>query len=282
MTTTTATPTTTTSNTSTAQAAGAVGSQQLAGNFNTFLKLLTTQLQNQDPLSPLDTNQFTQQLVEFASVEQQVNMNYEPANADLDAADFGVVAGAATGRRQCHHQQQHRDALQSDRQPGDVGLLLALAGHRRRHHHQLDRTGRSHRNHIALPPAARPIPGTARAITASPGRTATTPCRSMPSAPTASRSPCPRRCKAPSARSMSARTRRRSRSVDRTTRSARSNRSTAAATVWRSCCTDDPRTAPPGRGSMRRLNNIFKRRNGGTALSARRSPAICGQLCGLA
>jgi flagellar basal-body rod modification protein FlgD len=37
--------------------------------------LLTTQLQNQDPLSPLDTNQFTQQLVEFAGVEQQVNMN---------------------------------------------------------------------------------------------------------------------------------------------------------------------------------------------------------------
>jgi flagellar basal-body rod modification protein FlgD len=75
MTTTNATPTTTSSNASTAQAAGAIGSQQLAGNFNTFLTLLTTQLQNQDPLSPLDTNQFTQQLVEFASVEQQVNMN---------------------------------------------------------------------------------------------------------------------------------------------------------------------------------------------------------------
>jgi flagellar basal-body rod modification protein FlgD len=75
MTTTSATPTTSTSNASTAQAAGAIGSQQLAGNFNTFLTLLTTQLQNQDPLSPLDTNQFTQQLVEFASVEQQVNMN---------------------------------------------------------------------------------------------------------------------------------------------------------------------------------------------------------------
>ncbi len=75
MTTTTATTPTTTTNASTAQAAGDVGSQQLAGNFNTFLTLLTTQLQNQDPLSPLDTNQFTQQLVEFASVEQQVNMN---------------------------------------------------------------------------------------------------------------------------------------------------------------------------------------------------------------
>jgi len=55
---------------------GAVASSStLAGNFNTFLKLLTTQLQNQNPLSPLDTNQFTQQLVEFAGVEQQINMN---------------------------------------------------------------------------------------------------------------------------------------------------------------------------------------------------------------
>jgi flagellar basal-body rod modification protein FlgD len=48
---------------------------QIAGNFTTFLTLLTTQLQNQNPLDPLDTNQFTQQLVQFASVEQQMNMN---------------------------------------------------------------------------------------------------------------------------------------------------------------------------------------------------------------
>jgi flagellar basal-body rod modification protein FlgD len=47
----------------------------LAGNFQTFLTLLTTQLQNQDPLSPLDTNQFTQQLVQFAGVEQQLKTN---------------------------------------------------------------------------------------------------------------------------------------------------------------------------------------------------------------
>ena len=44
----------------------------LAGNFQTFLQMLTTQLQNQNPLDPLDTNQFTQQLVQFASVEQQL------------------------------------------------------------------------------------------------------------------------------------------------------------------------------------------------------------------
>ena len=60
---------------SSASAAGTAGAQQIAGNFNEFLQLLTTQLQNQDPLDPLDTNQFTQQLVEFASVQQQVDMN---------------------------------------------------------------------------------------------------------------------------------------------------------------------------------------------------------------
>jgi flagellar basal-body rod modification protein FlgD len=63
------------SSSSTAGAAGTNASQQLAGNFDTFLQLLTTQLQNQNPLDPLDTNQFTQQLVEFASVGQQINMN---------------------------------------------------------------------------------------------------------------------------------------------------------------------------------------------------------------
>ena len=65
----------TTPSSAAATAAGTTGVQQIAGNFNEFLQLLTTQLQNQDPLSPLDTNQFTQQLVEFASVQQQIDMN---------------------------------------------------------------------------------------------------------------------------------------------------------------------------------------------------------------
>jgi len=60
---------------STAQAAGTAAGPALAGNFNDFLKLLTTQLQHQDPTSPLDPNQFTQELVQFASVEQQINTN---------------------------------------------------------------------------------------------------------------------------------------------------------------------------------------------------------------
>jgi flagellar basal-body rod modification protein FlgD len=48
---------------------------KLTEDFDTFLTLLTTQLQNQDPLEPLDTNQFTQQLVEFASVEQLIDQS---------------------------------------------------------------------------------------------------------------------------------------------------------------------------------------------------------------
>src|SRR5215472_6546740 len=53
----------------------AINMQSIAGNFQTFLTLLTTQLQNQDPTNPLDTNQFTQQLVQFAQVEQQLRAN---------------------------------------------------------------------------------------------------------------------------------------------------------------------------------------------------------------
>jgi flagellar basal-body rod modification protein FlgD len=46
-----------------------------AGNItdlNMFLKLLTTQMQNQDPLDPMDTSQYTQQLVQYSQVEQSV------------------------------------------------------------------------------------------------------------------------------------------------------------------------------------------------------------------
>src|SRR5471030_2192217 len=63
----------------TTNASSLVGQQEIASNFQEFLQLLTTQLQNQDPLSPMDTNQFTQQLVEFAGVEQQLK-----TNTDLD------------------------------------------------------------------------------------------------------------------------------------------------------------------------------------------------------
>ena len=59
----------------TAQTAAQSGTKRLAESFDTFLNLLTTQLKNQDPLSPLDSNQFTQQLVQMTGVEQQLYGN---------------------------------------------------------------------------------------------------------------------------------------------------------------------------------------------------------------
>ena len=69
--------TTTTATTSKAT----IANNKLADDFDQFLTLLTTQLQNQNPLDPLDTNQFTQQLVQFAGVEQPLGL---AAQADDD------------------------------------------------------------------------------------------------------------------------------------------------------------------------------------------------------
>jgi flagellar basal-body rod modification protein FlgD len=63
------------SSSSSSSTASSTATTGIADNFQTFLTLLTTQLQNQNPLDPLDTNQFTQQLVQFAGVEQQLKSN---------------------------------------------------------------------------------------------------------------------------------------------------------------------------------------------------------------
>jgi flagellar basal-body rod modification protein FlgD len=62
-------------NPSTSSNGGTSALSSFSANFDNFLTLLTKQLQYQDPMSPLDTNQFTQQLVEFTSVEQQIQTN---------------------------------------------------------------------------------------------------------------------------------------------------------------------------------------------------------------
>jgi flagellar basal-body rod modification protein FlgD len=69
----------------------ATSGQQLQEDLNRFLNLLVTQLQNQDPLDPMDANEFTSQLVQFASVEQQI---YQNANLEklLTVAENGQVA----------------------------------------------------------------------------------------------------------------------------------------------------------------------------------------------
>jgi flagellar basal-body rod modification protein FlgD len=62
-------------NTSAAASTQTVATTQLNQNFDTFLKLLTTQLQNQDPMAPMDSEKFTNQLVMFSQVEQQIAQN---------------------------------------------------------------------------------------------------------------------------------------------------------------------------------------------------------------
>ena len=111
---TTAHPTTTRRPSAPRQQRATRGAQQLAGNFNTFLTLLTTQLQNQDPLDPLDTNQFTQQLVEFASVEQQVNMNTNLQTLISMQQTHRSDVGDAVPRQQCHRQRHSRGAVHAN------------------------------------------------------------------------------------------------------------------------------------------------------------------------
>lgn len=71
----TVTPATATPTTTTGTASQPDAMKELSSNFSTFLTLLTTQLKNQDPTSPMDSNQFTQQLVMYSQVEQQINTN---------------------------------------------------------------------------------------------------------------------------------------------------------------------------------------------------------------
>lgn len=73
---------------------------KLAENFSQFLTLLTTQLQNQDPTNPMNTNEFTNQLVMFSQVEQQIDTN-KNLQALLDINRTGQITALApmVGRR---------------------------------------------------------------------------------------------------------------------------------------------------------------------------------------
>jgi flagellar basal-body rod modification protein FlgD len=72
----------------------------LSSNFGDFLNLLMTQLQNQDPTSPLDSNQFTSELVQFSSVEQQINTNTSLTQLiQLTQGGEVMQASAMTGKQ---------------------------------------------------------------------------------------------------------------------------------------------------------------------------------------
>lgn len=71
----------------------------LSGNLQDFLKMLMTQLKNQDPTSPMDTQSFTTELVQFASVEQQINTNSNLTQLiSLTQSDSLLQASSLVGR----------------------------------------------------------------------------------------------------------------------------------------------------------------------------------------
>lgn len=62
----------------------------LSSDFETFLRMLTTQMRNQDPLNPVDSADFAVQLATFSSVEQQVQTNNLLTGLGAQMATLGM------------------------------------------------------------------------------------------------------------------------------------------------------------------------------------------------
>lgn len=111
---------------------------RLSDNYDTFLVLLTAQLQNQDPLAPMDSTQFTQQLVQFSQVEQQIRTNeqleglagqYQAASAGAAISYLGrdaIIESDATSLANGRAQWSYALAGQAD----DVKLTVTDQGGR--------------------------------------------------------------------------------------------------------------------------------------------------------
>ncbi|MBP1805056.1 flagellar hook capping FlgD N-terminal domain-containing protein [Rubellimicrobium aerolatum] len=87
--------TVTASTTTAASAASPTSPGVISSDFNTFLKMLTAQMQNQDPLNPTDSSDYATQLATFSGVEQQVKTNdlLNSLSAQLALSGLGVMAG---------------------------------------------------------------------------------------------------------------------------------------------------------------------------------------------
>ncbi|MBO1324754.1 flagellar biosynthesis protein FlgD [Acetobacter sp. TBRC 12305] len=119
---------TTSSSASTTTSANALSS--LADNYTTFLTLLTTQLKNQDPSSPMSTDTFTSELAQFAGVEQQVQTNTNLAtlislNEDSQlTSDTSLVGSTATASTSTLPLQNSSASLSYT---GSAGSMVAIA-----------------------------------------------------------------------------------------------------------------------------------------------------------
>lgn len=119
------TPTGTAAANAATSSAAASAARSLGGDMQTFLKLLTTQLRNQDPTQPMDPNQLTQQLAQFAGVEQQIATNqHMEALLGLQRTTALVAATPMMGRQvevAATHLQLSGGAAQEVRLPAASG-----------------------------------------------------------------------------------------------------------------------------------------------------------------
>jgi flagellar basal-body rod modification protein FlgD len=123
----------TTASAATASGTAAGSRTGLADNFDSFLKLLTTQLRSQDPLAPMDAAQFTQQLVQFSGVEQSIKTNDQlgqlvdlfQAEQSSRALDYlGATVEAAGGAVRLGAANRPQISYQLDRSAASVTINL--------------------------------------------------------------------------------------------------------------------------------------------------------------
>lgn len=83
-----------TGTTSTSTGPGGSLQGNIGEEFNSFIQLLTAQVQNQDPLSPLDSTQFVEQLATFSALEQQVQSNQQLTQIASLIGDLNALAAS--------------------------------------------------------------------------------------------------------------------------------------------------------------------------------------------
>ncbi|MDA8231370.1 MAG: flagellar hook assembly protein FlgD [Magnetospirillum sp.] len=86
-------PAYTSSSTSGSGSSGTSAASSFTANYNTFITLLTTQLQNQNPLNPTDPNQFTTELIQLTGVEQQMETNSSLLSVASSLSSLGLSSG---------------------------------------------------------------------------------------------------------------------------------------------------------------------------------------------
>jgi flagellar basal-body rod modification protein FlgD len=90
------TPTRTTTSTSSTTSTTASDASSASLNYDSFLTLFMTELQNQDPTSPMDTTEQMSQLASFSQVEQQIKTNTNLTN--LISQNYITQAGSLIGK----------------------------------------------------------------------------------------------------------------------------------------------------------------------------------------